>query len=92
MFDVETVEFQLSELATLESIYPHEDEVKVKDIHDLSVMKEYVETNGASLIPSKNLHVTLSTKLDDKSNSVLRLECSLPSTYPKASLPNVFIR
>ena len=92
MFDIETVELQLSELETLESIYPNDDEVVIQDIHDLAVMKKYVESSGSSVSPSKMLHITLNIKFNDDSGNTVKIECSLPAAYPKSSLPVVFLR
>ena len=82
---------QISELDALEAIYPNENEVLVKDLHTLSILKQYVETNGSSALPTEKLHISVHLKLEEP-NCTLNVECTLPLTYPTSSSPIIFLR
>ena len=91
MNNVENAELQLSELETLQSIYPNENEVVVEDLYELTVLKQYVESCGAGIAPAKKLNIAINVQLEDV-NCILKVECSLPVTYPQTTLPEIFIR
>lgn len=88
---VEALDLQLSELEALQSIYLNDEEVVVQDEEVLYVMKQYVETNGASFKPEKRLGITLNLNLEE-SQTKLCIDCLLPITYPGLTLPEIFIR
>ena len=91
MTTVEIIDLQLSELEALQSIYPNDNEVLVQNNHELHVMKQFVETNGASYHPENRLHIALNLNLNE-SNTKLTVECFLPPDYPNFSLPEIFVR